>query len=239
MSAVLVQVKGWQRSFQPSIKRLIAAMSSLPLAKVPRRIAWRVMIPEKISTMFIHDPEVGVKCNVIRGLFASQAWTSGCLVGVVVIEHHVQLTSRVGLRDLTHEDQELGLAVPLVTGISDLAGRDVEGGEQGRGAVTLVVVGGLLRQPRPQRQDRSGAVQRSPWAGTLRRSPRSPTCQAPHQQPARSEPASPTPPGSTSTETSPTALRGTHPGSAHLQSAAVHSLARTETYVKGTNDAQH
>jgi len=29
------------------------------------------MIPKKISTMFNHDPEVGVKCRVIRGLRSS------------------------------------------------------------------------------------------------------------------------------------------------------------------------
>jgi hypothetical protein len=30
-------------------------------------MACRVMIPKKISTMFSHDPLVGVKCTVIRG----------------------------------------------------------------------------------------------------------------------------------------------------------------------------
>jgi hypothetical protein len=33
----------------------------------------RVMIPKRISTMFIQEPEVGVKCSVIRGFLASQA----------------------------------------------------------------------------------------------------------------------------------------------------------------------
>jgi hypothetical protein len=31
-------------------------------------MAWRVMIEKKTSTRFSHDPLVGVKCNVIRGL---------------------------------------------------------------------------------------------------------------------------------------------------------------------------
>jgi hypothetical protein len=57
----------------------IAAVSSLTEVKVPRRMAWRVMMPKKISTMFSHDPEVGVKCRVIRGFLLSQACTSGCL----------------------------------------------------------------------------------------------------------------------------------------------------------------
>ena len=44
---------------------VIASIRSLTLPKLPRRMAWRVMIPKKISTMFSHDPEVGVKCSVI------------------------------------------------------------------------------------------------------------------------------------------------------------------------------
>ena len=43
-SAVLVQVKGWQRSFQPSMKFSMAAMRSLTEVKLPRRMACRVMI---------------------------------------------------------------------------------------------------------------------------------------------------------------------------------------------------
>src|SRR6266852_9869708 len=75
-SAVLVQVKGWQRSFQPSMKVSMAAMRSLTEVKLPRRIAWRVMIEKKIS-MLSQDPDVGVKCSVILGCLASHACTSG------------------------------------------------------------------------------------------------------------------------------------------------------------------
>jgi hypothetical protein len=54
-------------------------MRSLTEVKLPRRIAWRVMIEKKISTMFSQDPDVGVKCRVILGFFASHARTSGWL----------------------------------------------------------------------------------------------------------------------------------------------------------------
>jgi hypothetical protein len=37
----------------------MAPMRSLTLVKVPRRIAWRVMMPKKISTMFSQELEVG------------------------------------------------------------------------------------------------------------------------------------------------------------------------------------
>ena len=56
-------------------------MSSLTERKLPRRMAWRVMMPKKISTMFSQDQLVGVKCKVIRW-FSSQAShrrISGCL----------------------------------------------------------------------------------------------------------------------------------------------------------------
>jgi hypothetical protein len=43
-SAVFVQMIGWQRSFQPSMKARIAATSSGTLVCEPRRIAWQVMI---------------------------------------------------------------------------------------------------------------------------------------------------------------------------------------------------
>jgi len=61
------------------MNRLMAAVSSLTESKLPRRMAWRVMMPKKTSTRLSHDPEVGVKCSVIRWLLASQAFTVGCL----------------------------------------------------------------------------------------------------------------------------------------------------------------
>jgi hypothetical protein len=61
-SAVLVQTKGWRRSFYPSMKTSMAAMRSFTLVKVPRRMPWRVMIPKSTSTRLSHDPEVGAKC---------------------------------------------------------------------------------------------------------------------------------------------------------------------------------
>jgi len=73
----LVQVKGWQRSFQPSMKASIAVMRSWTEVKLPRRMACRVMMPKKTSAMFSQDPDVGVKCRVIRGFFASLARASG------------------------------------------------------------------------------------------------------------------------------------------------------------------
>ena len=37
------------------------AISSLTLRKLPRRMAWRVRMPNQVSTWFIQEAEVGVK----------------------------------------------------------------------------------------------------------------------------------------------------------------------------------
>ena len=50
VSASLVHVNGWQRSFQPLMNPVMASISSSTEVKVPRRMAWRVMIPKKISS---------------------------------------------------------------------------------------------------------------------------------------------------------------------------------------------
>ena len=60
-SGVLVQTKGWQRSFQPSMNARILALRSRTERKVPRWMAWRSMMPNQTSTRFSHDPDVGVK----------------------------------------------------------------------------------------------------------------------------------------------------------------------------------
>jgi hypothetical protein len=43
-SAVLVQAKVWQHSFQPSMMARIVSTRSWTEAKLPGRMAWRVMI---------------------------------------------------------------------------------------------------------------------------------------------------------------------------------------------------
>jgi len=66
-SAGLVQVNGAQRSFQPSMKFSMAATRSGTEVKVPRWMAWRVMMEKKHSTRFSQLAEVGVKCSWMRG----------------------------------------------------------------------------------------------------------------------------------------------------------------------------
>jgi phage head maturation protease len=47
------------------------------------------------------------------------------LVGVVVVEHDVQLAARVRAGDAFEEVEELGLAVAVIAAVGDLAGRDL------------------------------------------------------------------------------------------------------------------
>jgi hypothetical protein len=60
-SAVLVRTKGSQRSFHPSMNLPMASTSSRTERLVMWRMAWQVMIPQKISTMLSHDPAVEPK----------------------------------------------------------------------------------------------------------------------------------------------------------------------------------
>jgi hypothetical protein len=80
-SAVLVQTNGSQRSFQASMKRSMAAMSSVTESKLPRRMAWRVMMPKKTSTRLSHDPEVRSGGEVQRDPFVvgEPGFHGGCL----------------------------------------------------------------------------------------------------------------------------------------------------------------
>ena len=155
-SASLVQANGRGWSFQLSMNAPMAAVSSLTEVKEPRRMAWRVMTGRSISTRLSQEHPVGVKCRVTLGFFASQAADLGVLVGGVVVADHVQLDAGVGGGDLLEELQELLVAVPGVAGVGDLAGGDVQGGEQAGDAVPDVVVGLPLGDARAHRQDRLG-----------------------------------------------------------------------------------
>src|SRR6187200_2926057 len=86
-------------------------------------------------------------------------------VGGVVVADDVQSPPRVGLGYLLEEAQELLVTVPRQAAVDDLAGGDLERGEQRGGAVFKVlgldvVVSGLLRHPGHDRQDRRGPLQR-------------------------------------------------------------------------------
>ena len=74
------------------------------------------------------------------------------LVGLEIIEHDVDLAVRVIGHDLVHEVEELDPPPAPIVSCLDLARGNVEGGEEGRRAVPLVVVAvarerAAVRQP--------------------------------------------------------------------------------------------
>ena len=134
-------------------------MRSRTEGKTPRRMAWRSMMPNQTSTRFSQEPEVGVKWTRIRGLAASQCFDLGPFVGGVVVHHQMQLARRVGPGHMFEERQKLLMAVPVLAQPGDLAGGDLQRGEQGGGAVPDVVVGALLGMAGLHRQRLLGPVQ--------------------------------------------------------------------------------
>ncbi len=89
-----------------------------------------------------------------RGVLRQPRPDLGVLVGAVVIADDVQRRARVGLRDQAEESQELLVPVARVARIGDLAGGDLQRGEQRGGAVPDVVVAALFGHPGPGWQHR-------------------------------------------------------------------------------------
>jgi len=110
--------------------------------------------------MFNQDPLVGVEVQDDPGILREPSLDLGVLVGGVVVADHVQRDLRVGSGDGLEEVQELGIGVPGVAAVYHLPGRDLQRREEARNAVPAVVMGLLLRDPRPKGEDRRGPVQR-------------------------------------------------------------------------------
>ncbi len=122
-------------------------------------MAWRSMMPNQTSTRLSQEADVGVKWTWIAVRLQPVADLL-LLVVDVVVHHQVQLPCGVGASDLLQERKELLVPMPRLARRRHGAGGDFQGGEQGGGAVALVVVGLLLRHSRAQGQDRGGPVQR-------------------------------------------------------------------------------
>ena len=85
------------------------------------------------------------------------------LVGGVVVHDQMQLLVGVAAGEVAEEDQELLVPVPWSCKAGDLAGGDLERGEQGGGAVPHVVMGAFLGLPGLHRQRLLGPVQAWIW----------------------------------------------------------------------------
>src|ERR1039457_3658454 len=70
-------------------------------------MAWRVMIPKKISTMFSHDPGVGVKCMVIRGSSPARSPRPGACAWRSYRPRCAAASPGIGLRDRRRPYEQL------------------------------------------------------------------------------------------------------------------------------------
>jgi hypothetical protein len=79
------------------------------------------------------------------GVFAEPVEDFLFLVGGLVVHHQALFVIGVSACDMFEEGQEFLVAVARFADPGDLAGGDVQGGEQGGGAVADVVVGLAFR----------------------------------------------------------------------------------------------
>src|SRR5688572_13570976 len=84
----------------------------------------------------------------------------GRLVSRIVVENDVdhEIARNHGI-DALQELEKLCRAMAAVTFADHLAGRDVEGSEERRGPVSLVIVSAALGLPRLQRKERLRAIE--------------------------------------------------------------------------------
>ena len=103
----------------------------------------------------------GREVQVVSGPAGEPVLDLGVAVGGVVVDDQVdvEVLRHAGV-DVAEEGEELLVAVSLAAPGDHLAGGDVEGGEQGGGAVADVVVGDALDVSEPHGQHRLGAVER-------------------------------------------------------------------------------
>src|SRR3954454_24968071 len=76
-SAVAVHANGLELAFQWSMYSWICLTGTVTEVKVPRRMDWRVMMPNQVSIWLIQDEPTGVKWKCTCGLRSSHVLTSG------------------------------------------------------------------------------------------------------------------------------------------------------------------
>src|SRR5512132_1451059 len=127
LSGSAVQTKGLGSSLASSMKRLIAAWSSMIERKTPR---WRrrlVSLAKKPSTALSQEQEVGVKWKTKRGWRLQPRLDLRVFVRGVVVEDDVHdLAARHGGLDAVQKPDELLMAVALHAAADDLALEYVE-----------------------------------------------------------------------------------------------------------------
>src|SRR5713226_5217158 len=159
-SGSAVQVKGLGLLLVSARYRLMAAWRSTMPLKTPR-LSRRFSLAKKPSTALSQKAEVGVKWKWKRLCRSSQSRTLGMLVRRVIVDDQMQFPPGRGLTvDLVEETDEFLMPMARHALADDGAVERVEGGEQRRRAVALVVVGHRPAAALLHRQSRLGAVER-------------------------------------------------------------------------------
>src|SRR5215470_15023785 len=159
-TADLVQRKGLALSFQWLSQFMMAASRRRTLSKLPRRIAWPVMIANQRSTRFSHDALLGGEVQMDAEMGGQPLVYGKMLVGSVVVANEMQLPFGVTARQRFQESNELNMGMAREAASMHLAAGDLQRCEQAGGAVAGVVVAHAGWQSRPHRQRRLGAVKR-------------------------------------------------------------------------------
>ena len=126
---------------------------------MPRRMDWRVMMPNQVSIWLIQDEPTGVKWKCTCGLRSQPRRDLGGGVRGQVVQHDVHVGAGVRLDRLLQEAEEVRAVAGGLALAEHLAGGHVQRGEQVRRAVPHVVVGALLGRVERDRQHRLGPVQ--------------------------------------------------------------------------------
>lgn len=121
---------------------------------------------KKPSTAFSHELDVGVKWNVQRVTVEPGAHLVVLVSGIVVEDDVDQPAGRDVALEGIEEADELLMPVALHVACEHRSGQDIERGEQGGGAVALVIMGHGGAAALLQRQSGCG---QAPGSATSRR----------------------------------------------------------------------
>src|SRR5512147_1179017 len=138
----------------------MAASNSLVERWAPRLIWCSPRSAKNRSTWLIQDAEVGVKWVCQRGRLAKPVADQLGLVAGGIVQDDVDIeVGRHAVLDRIEEPAELLRPVAWHALADDGSGFRVEGGEQRRRPMPLVIMGPSLGLPRPHRQQRLGPIQ--------------------------------------------------------------------------------
>jgi hypothetical protein len=159
LSGLAVQVNGFGSALVSATKRLMAAWRSMTERKTPRFNRRRLSLAKNPSTALSQEHEVGVKWKTKRvggDRARHEHWGVCELHSCRELDDLADRNLRL---DVVEKSNEFLMAMTLHVAAGDRAVEDVEGGEQRRGAVPLVIVCHGSEPALLQRQAWLGAIE--------------------------------------------------------------------------------